>query len=183
LATSVACLIKYAFKAKQNHEDPFICSQSYILSLGLNKEITGTKSFFLFYDHMKARAWSDAKECDNFEFGETENDWIKVLQKLSLVFMILEVWSTVFALKPFLSYKPKSIIGGASCENIQIWSLSKILDWFSVQVPSKHFRFHCTWQVHHYSPSDHGLDMNRPTIFIFLYPTCFEWELPSNKNS
>jgi len=120
LSISVACLIKYVFKEKQNHEDRFICSQSYILSLGLNKEITGTKSFFLSTITWRLCAWFNATECDDFEFGEVENDWIKVLQKLSLVFMILEVWSTVFALKPFLSYKPKSIIGGASCKNTQV---------------------------------------------------------------
>jgi hypothetical protein len=51
----------------------------------------------------------------NFEFGETQNDWVKLVPKLNLVFMILEVSSVVFAL---LSQKRKSIIDGASFENI-----------------------------------------------------------------
>ncbi len=43
---------------------------------------------------------------------------MKLIRELNLIFMILQVWSRVFTLKPFLSYKRKSIIGGASFENI-----------------------------------------------------------------
>ncbi len=62
---------------------------------------------YAWYDRLNIARDFGAKECDNLSSV-----------KLNLVFMILEVWSVVFALKPFLGYEPKYIIGGASFENI-----------------------------------------------------------------
>jgi hypothetical protein len=62
--------------------------------------------------------WSGVNQWNEFEFGGNQNDWMKLVRKLNLIFMILQVWSPAFTLKPFLSYKRKCIIGGASFENI-----------------------------------------------------------------
>ncbi len=43
--------------------------------------------------------WSVDNVCDNFEFNEAQNDWMKLVPKPKLVFMILEVRGTVFDLK------------------------------------------------------------------------------------
>jgi hypothetical protein len=32
---------------------------------------------------------SDDKECENFDFGQIQNDWMKLCQKINLVFLIL----------------------------------------------------------------------------------------------
>jgi hypothetical protein len=35
--------------------------------------------------------WSGDRVCENFEFDETENDWIKLVPKIKLFFLILEM--------------------------------------------------------------------------------------------
>jgi hypothetical protein len=35
--------------------------------------------------------WSGDKVCDNFEFDKTQNDWMRIVPKIKLIFLILEM--------------------------------------------------------------------------------------------
>ncbi len=61
---------------------------------------------------------SDDEECENFEFGKTQNDWMKIAQKINLIFLISNIFGLVSDERPFWRYESNSVIGGVSFEDI-----------------------------------------------------------------
>ena len=55
---------------------------------------------------------------DNFDSEESRNDWIEILQKIKLIFLIRNMFELSSYTGEFSSYEHKCIIDGASFANI-----------------------------------------------------------------
>jgi hypothetical protein len=53
--------------------------------------------------------WAGDEVCENFEFDETRNGWIKFVSKIKLFFLTLEMWGAVSDRKPFLRYEQNEL--------------------------------------------------------------------------